>query len=143
MLDVVDVDVVVEEVDDVVGVVVEDVEGVVLDEDVVVGIDVVVVTCWWQSFAASCAIVAAPSLRLLRSSGLTVTGRLWTSLASALLALIAAPQLPDWTAALISFPCPLKWIAWPPESRPAPPLPQAATHDTAKPSPPARMARGA
>ena len=49
--------------------------GVVVE--VVVGGDVVVVAwCWRQSFAASCAIVTAPWLRLLRSVGLTVTGRL-------------------------------------------------------------------
>jgi hypothetical protein len=64
------------------------------------------------------------------------------SLLSALPALMAAPQLPDWTAEAISLPWPLRVTDWLPESRPALP-PQAATHETAKPSPPARMARGA
>ena len=142
---VVEVEVVVVDVLDVVGVVVDvlDVVGVVVVvEDVVVGVDVVVVVCWRQSFAASWAIVTAPSLRLLRKVGLTVAGRLWTSWLSAALALIAAPQSPDWTAASISLPWLLSAIDWSEVSRPAPP-PQAATHETAKPSPPARMARGA
>jgi hypothetical protein len=129
----------------VVGVVaeVEDVDGVeVVEDEVVVWVDVVVDVCWRHSSAASLAIVDAPWLRLLFSVGLTVAGRFWTSLLRAALALIAAPQLPDSTAAVISLPWPLSAIDWSPESRPAPP-PQAATHETAKPSPPARMARGA
>ncbi|HTT28378.1 MAG TPA: hypothetical protein VMG37_08200 [Solirubrobacteraceae bacterium] len=52
----------------------------------------------------------APWLRLLRSVGLIVTGRFWTSLFSAALALTAAPQLPDATAEEISLPCPLSAI---------------------------------
>jgi len=73
--DVVDVEVVVV-VLVVVGVVVEDVgEVMVVGVDVGGGLKVVVAACWRQSFAASCAIVEAPWLRLLRSVGLTVTGR--------------------------------------------------------------------
>jgi hypothetical protein len=145
--------VVVEEVDDVevvvVGVVVDVVVvGVVvvvvlLENDVVVGIDcVVVATCRRQSVCASFAIVTAPWSRFLRNVGLIEIGRFWTSRFSAALALTAAPQLPDCTAALISLPWPLSDRDWSAESRPAPP-PQAATHEAAKPSPPARMARGA
>jgi hypothetical protein len=92
--------------------------------------------------AASFAIVTAPWVKLVRSVGLTVTGSVATSRLRAALALTAAPQSPDWTADEISFPCPLSAIDSSLESRPAPPT-QAATHDTAKPSPPARMARGA
>jgi hypothetical protein len=73
---------------------------------------------------------------------LIVTGSVATSRFRDALALTAAPQSPDWTAEVISLPWPLSAIDSSPESRPAPP-PQAATHDTAKPSPPARMARGA
>jgi hypothetical protein len=127
-----------------------EVEGVLLDEleddelleDEVVGVDTVVELCWRQSLAASCAIVAAPWVRFSRSVGLTVIGSVATSALSAALALTAAPQSPACTAELISLPWPLSAIDWSPESRPAPP-PQAATHETAKPSPPARMARGA
>jgi hypothetical protein len=79
---------------------------------------------------------------LVRKVGLTVAGRFWMSWLSAALALIAAPQLPDWTAESISLPWLLSAIDWSAVSRPAPP-PQAATQETAKPSPPARMARGA
>jgi hypothetical protein len=50
------------------------VDGVVVD-DVVVGVEVVVAACWRHSLAASCAIVAAPWVKLFRSVGLTVTGR--------------------------------------------------------------------
>ncbi len=144
---VVEVEVVVVEVLEVVGdvvedVVVEDVVVGVLVDDVVAGVGVVVAWCRRQSLAASCAIVEAPWLRLPRSVGLSVAGRFWTSLPRAALALTAAPQSPDSTAELISFPWPLSAIDWSPESRPALP-PQAATHETAKPSPPARMARGA
>jgi hypothetical protein len=62
----------------VVGVLVEVVVVVVgvLVAVVVVGGVVVVAWCWRQSLAASRAIVAAPWVRLLRSVGLTVTGRL-------------------------------------------------------------------
>jgi hypothetical protein len=124
----------------VVGVVVVD---VLLEDDVVVGIDCVVVpACRRQSVCASFAIVTAPWLRLLRNVGLIEIGRFWTSRFSAALALTAAPQLPDCTAALISLPWPLSDRDWSADSRPAPP-PQAATHEAAKPSPPARMARGA
>ncbi len=114
-----------------------------LGDDVVVGIDcVVVATCRRQSVCASFAIVTAPWSRFLRNVGLIEIGRFWTSRFSAALALTAAPQLPDCTAALISLPWPLSDRDWSAESRPAPP-PQAATHEAAKPSPPARMARGA
>jgi hypothetical protein len=100
-------DVVVEVV--VVGVVVDVVvDGVVVlvlvEDDVVVGSDGVLAVCWRQSRWASCAIVTAPWLRLLRNVGLIVIGRFWTSWLSAALALLAVPQLPDWTAALISLP---------------------------------------
>ena len=141
------VDVVVVEVV-VVGVVVEVVvDGVLvlvlaLVDGVVDGVDCVLAVCCRHSRRASFAIVVAPWLRLLRRVGLIVTGRFWTSWFRAALALTAAPQLPDCTAALISLPWPLSESDWSPESRPAPP-PQAATHETAKPSPPARMARGA
>jgi hypothetical protein len=115
---------------------------VLVEDDAVVGSDGVLAACWRQSRWASFAIVVAPWLRLLRKVGLIVTGRFWTSWFRDTLALIAAPQLPDCTAALTSLPWPLSESDWSPESRPAPP-PQAATHETAKPSPPARMARGA
>jgi hypothetical protein len=108
---------------------------------VVVVVAVAVVSCWRHSVAASCAIVTAPWFKLSRRVRLTVMGRLCTSRRRAALALTAAPQSPDCTAELIWSPCPLSAIDWSEESRPAPP-PQAATHDTAKPSPPARMARG-
>ena len=101
VVEVVVVGVVVEVV--VVGVVVLVVVGV----DVVVGTDGVLGACRRQSCWASCAIVAAPWLRLLRKVGLTVTGRFWTSWLKAALALLAVPQFPDCTAALISLPCPL------------------------------------
>ena len=71
MLDVVEVEVVVVGVVVLVDVLVE-VDVVVVDEDVVVAwVEVV----WWQSLRASSAIVLAPWLRLRRSVGLTVTGR--------------------------------------------------------------------
>jgi hypothetical protein len=92
----------------VVEVVVDGVDVLVLVEDeVVVGSDGVLAACWRQSRWASFAIVTAPWLRLLRSVGLIVTGRFWTSWFRETLALIAAPQLPDCTAALISLPWPL------------------------------------
>ena len=56
----VEVEVVLVEVLDVVGVVVEDVDDGVVVEDVVVGVDVVVAVCWRQSLPASWAIVNAP-----------------------------------------------------------------------------------
>jgi hypothetical protein len=94
VLDVVEVDVVVVGVVVLVEVLVE-VDVVVVDEDVVVDwVEVV----WWQSLRASSAIVLAPWLRLRRSVGLMVTGRVWTSLFSTALALTAAPQLRDCTA---------------------------------------------
>jgi hypothetical protein len=72
----VEVEVVVVGVLDVVGVVVGmlDVVGVVV-ENVVVGVNVVVGSFWRQSLAASCAIVWAPWLKLVRSVGLIVAGR--------------------------------------------------------------------
>ncbi len=97
-MDVVDVDVVVVGVVVLVEVLVE-VDVVVVDDDVVeVGVEAVEDVCRWQSLAASWAIVLAPWVRFWRSVGLTVTGRVWTSLPSTPLALTAAPQLPDWTA---------------------------------------------
>lgn len=91
--------------------------------------------------AASCAIVLAPWLRLLRSVGLIVTGRFCTSPPRTLLAETAAPQLPDCTAEEIWSACALRALDWLPESRPAPP-PQATRNAAANPSPHARMARG-
>jgi hypothetical protein len=91
---------------------------------------------------ASFAIVLAPCVRLRRSVGLIVTGRVWTWLLSDALALMAAPQLPASTAEEIWSAWPLNAIDWSPESRPPPP-PQATTKEAANPSPPARMARGA
>jgi hypothetical protein len=81
---------------------------VVLDE--VVGVDGVDVVWWWQSLAASRAIVLAPWARFTRSVGLTVTGRLCTCRFKDALALMAAPQLPDWTAEEIWSACPLSAI---------------------------------
>lgn len=71
---------------------------VVLVLDDVVGIDGVDAVCWWQSLWASCAIVPAAWVRLLRSVELIVTGSVSTSLLKTELALTAAPQLPCWTA---------------------------------------------
>jgi hypothetical protein len=116
-----------------------DVEALVLE---VVGVEAVDTACWRQSLPASWAIVPAPWLRLLRRVGLTVTGRVWTSRLRAALAFRAAAQFPESTAEEIWSACPLRAIDWLPASRPDPP-PQAATNETAKPSPPARMARGA
>jgi hypothetical protein len=73
---------------------------------------------------------------------LTVTGSVWTSPLRTELALSAAPQLPECTADEIRSAWVLSAFDWSPESRPEPP-PQATTKEAAKPSPPARMARGA
>ena len=98
VLEVVDVELVV-----VVGVVVlvevlVDVDVELLEDEEEVGVDAVEEVCCRQSLRASSAIVLAPWLRLRRSVGLTVTGRVWTSVFSAALALTAAAQLPDCTA---------------------------------------------
>jgi hypothetical protein len=119
-----------------------DVDVEVLLEDELVGVDAVEDVCCRQFLRASRAIVLAPWVRFLRSVGLMVTGRVWTSRFSATLALTAAPQFPDPTAELIWSAWPLSAIDCSPESRPEPP-PQATRNETAKPSPPARMARGA
>jgi hypothetical protein len=96
---VVDVDVVVGVVVDVAVLVDVEVElEVLLVLEAVVGVEGVEVGCRWQSFWASCAIVPAAWLRLLRSVELTVTGRVRTSLERIWLALSAAPQFPDCTA---------------------------------------------
>jgi hypothetical protein len=73
-------------------------DWVVLEVDEVVGVDVVAALCCRQSLAASRAIVVAPWTRLRRNVGLTVIGRPCTSRLREALALMAAPQLPDWTA---------------------------------------------
>ena len=78
-----------------------DVEGVVVVLEEVVGVEAVEGVCSRQSLPASWAIVLAPWFRLVRSVGLTVTGRVWTSWFSARLALSAAAQLPEFTAELI------------------------------------------
>ena len=95
VLEVVDVELVVVGVVVLVDVLV-DVE-VLVDEEVV-EVDAVEAVCCRQSFRASLAIVLAPWVRLRRSVGLIVTGRVRTSLFSATLAFSAAPQLPDVTA---------------------------------------------
>jgi hypothetical protein len=79
---------------------------------------------------------------LLWSVELIELGRLSTSAASEDAAREAAAQLPDWTAFEMVSTAALRLFAWSVESRPAPP-PQAARIETAKPSPPARSARGA
>jgi hypothetical protein len=65
---------------------------------VLVGIEGVDAVRWWQSVWASCAIVPAAWVRLLRRVELIVTGRAWTSFWRTPLALAAAGQLPDCTA---------------------------------------------
>ncbi|HTU88405.1 MAG TPA: hypothetical protein VMF57_22690 [Solirubrobacteraceae bacterium] len=76
-----------------------DVEVVLAVVDaVVVGVEAVVAACWRQSVWASCEIVLAAWLRLLRRVELTVTGSVWTSPERIALALTAAPQLPACTA---------------------------------------------
>jgi hypothetical protein len=117
-----------------------DVEVVVVEE--VVGVDVAVEICSRQVFRASSAIVLAPWLRFCRNVGLTLTGRVWTSLFNEALALRAAAQLPDCTADEIWSACPLSAIDSLPESRPELP-PQATTNEAANPSAQAKMARGA
>jgi hypothetical protein len=120
-------------------VVVDEVE--VVDDGVeVVDVDVVVV---WQSWTDSWPTVATPCLRLAASAGFTDEGRLSIALLSAVTALAAAPQLPEptaddsWSSWFDSDP------AWSLESRPEPPPPQATRNAAAKPSPPAKSARGA
>jgi hypothetical protein len=75
LVEVVEVDVVVVGVVVLVEVLVDVDAEVVLGDVVLVGVDAVRVVCWWQSLAASWAIVLAPWLRFWRSVGLTVTGR--------------------------------------------------------------------
>jgi hypothetical protein len=74
--------------------VLEEVDGVVLLVEELVVVEGVEETCRRQPLAASRAIVVAPWLRLRRSVGLTVAGRVWTARFKARLAFMAAPQSP-------------------------------------------------
>jgi hypothetical protein len=66
---------------------------------VVVGVVGVLVVALWQSAAASWLTVEAPWVRFWRRFGLIVDGRLETASANVRLALSAAPQLLEETAA--------------------------------------------
>ncbi len=69
--------------------------GVVVDvDDVVVGVEVLVVVAFWQSCAASWPTVDPPWRRLARSVRLTVAGRFSTALLNAREADDAPPQFP-------------------------------------------------
>jgi hypothetical protein len=131
----------VDDEDDVVVLVgVEEVVSVV--ELVVVEVVVDVTACWWHSETAWSASLETPSFRLVVSERLTVGGRFAASFRSDAAAFSAAAQLPDWTAVDTESRAAWRLFAWSPESRPAPP-PQATRDEAARPSPPARSARGA
>lgn len=122
------------------------VEVVVVELVVVFGVLVVVVilvvVVLRQSMEARWATVSAPWLSTWVSVRLIVGGRFATSLRSELAALLAPAQSPFWTAVETESSAALKLFAWSAESRPEPP-PQAARQHAARPSPPARSARGA
>ena len=123
-------------------VVVEVVVELVVVFGVLVVVVVVVVVLPRQSTDARWATVVTPWLSTWVSVRLIVGGRFATSLRSESAALAAAAQLPLWTAVETESRAALKLLAWSPESRPASP-PQATRQDAARPSPPARSARGA
>jgi hypothetical protein len=123
------------------------VEVVVVELVVVFGVLVVVVVSvvvvpLRQSIEARSATVEAPWFSTWVSVRLIDGGRFATSLRSESAALLAAAQLPFWTAVETESSAALKLLAWSPESRPASP-PQAASEHAARVSPPARSARGA
>jgi hypothetical protein len=128
-------------VDGVVEVVV-DVVVVVLVVGVLVVVDVVVdVEPCWHCLSASCETVDAAWFRLAWTVRLTVEGRLRISVWSLPLSVFTAPQSRAETAVDTALRLFDSLVAWSLESRPAPP-PQAARHDTARPNPPTRSARG-
>jgi hypothetical protein len=94
----------------------------------------------WHSLAASWLTVCAPWPRFCTSVVFTVEGRFATPLLNERAALAATPQLPAATAEDSAASWLLRLLAWSLESRPLLP-PQATRNDTAKPIPPARIAR--
>jgi hypothetical protein len=126
------------------------VDGVVfVGVDGVVAVDVVGVVFVlgpvlrvWHCARASCPMVETPWVRLLRSVELTEGGRFTTAFASPLVAFETSPQFPWAIAEETASSWLLRVEPWSAESSPEPP-PQATTIEAAKPSTPARTARGA